>query len=135
MDKVHDFLHWNQTCVLATVNAGGNPQAATVGFSHDKNFNLFIGTNRSSRKYSNIRTRPEVAAVIGTEGPVTVQYEGVAREISVHDQEQRIKEHIEKVPGAQKFVGDEGQTWFLISPTWLRYYDTNTQETIQKDDF
>lgn len=126
MQQIHEFLNSHQTCVLASVNIDGQPQAATVGFSHDDNFQVLIATNQSSRKYANIINNHKVAIVVGFEGAVTVQYEGLAEEKTAEELGEKLEKHYQKVPGAKKFSSEEGQTYFLITPTWLRYYDLAT---------
>lgn len=126
IQQIHEFLNSHQTCVLASVNGEDQPQAATVGFSHDDNFRVLIATNQSSRKYANIISNHKVAIVVGIEGSVTVQYEGLAEEKTTEELGEMLEKHYQKVPGASKFASEQGQTYFLITPSWLRYYDLAT---------
>lgn len=123
-----EFLSQHETCVLATVKADGTPQAATVGFSHNEKFEVLIGTNKKSRKYQNLIERPNIAMVVGFEGAKTVQLEGTAKEVS--PTEDRLKAHYDKVPGAMKFKDQEGQTYFEITSTWLRFTDYTAENPI-----
>jgi uncharacterized pyridoxamine 5'-phosphate oxidase family protein len=118
---VSEFLKTFETCVVATVNEKGEPNAATVGFSHDEDFSILIGTNRMTRKYANLQANPKIALVVGTEGVATVQYEGTARNVTARGLGERLSRHFEKVPGAKRFIGDENQIYFVIMPTWLRF--------------
>jgi len=118
---VSKFLKNFETCVIATINEKGEPSAATVGFSHEEDFSILFGTNRATRKYKNLQVNPKVALVIGTEGVATVQYEGIARNVTAEELGERLNHHFEKVPGAKRFVGDANQTYFIITPTWLRF--------------
>lgn len=122
------LLDDHQTCVIASVDTEGKPEAATVGFSHNSKFEILIGTNLSTRKYKNITSNPNVALVIGVTGKSTVQLEGTASEIIPTDQQ--LDEHYEKVPQARRFEKQEGQRYFLIKPTWLRLTDYSLADPI-----
>ncbi len=126
--RASEFLNQHQTCVLATVNSVGTPQAATVGFSHNDQFVILIGTNKNSRKYQNMIDRPNIALVVGFEGAKTVQLEGTAQEVS--PTKDRLDTHFTKVPGAMKFKAQEGQTYFEITPVWLRFTDYTAENPI-----
>lgn len=134
-DEVTKFLNQHETCVLATVDSNGQPQAATVGFSHADDMSILIGTNKSSRKYQNLKNNSKVAIVVGFEGAVTFQYEGVAEEKDTEEISERIEKHFQKVPMAKKFAEESGQTWFIIKPTWLRYSDLANQNIHETTEF
>lgn len=123
LNDVIKFLDEHDTCVLATVSADGKPQSATVGFSFGDDFSILIGTNKETRKYHNLQTNTEISLVVGVTGPKTVQYEGIVKEVTAEDLSGRLNRHFQKVPGAKRFVGDSGQRYFLITPTWLRFTD------------
>lgn len=120
--EVKAFLDSFETCVIATMS-GDQPQAATVGFSIDDNFQVLIASNESARKAQNLKKNAKVALVVGFKGPKTVQLEGVAEKLDQHQGQGRIKLHFEKVPGAKKFAGESNQTYYLVAPTWLRFTD------------
>lgn len=128
LESVDTFLKQFMTCVLATVTEDGNPAAATVGFSHRDNFQILIGTNNKSFKYQNLKVNPSIAVVVGFEGAKTVQLEGTAEEITPTEAE--LRAHYEKVPGAERFRHQDGQTYFLITPSWLRYTDFTADNPI-----
>ncbi len=127
---VRQFLDEHDTCVLATVNADGKPQSATVGFSIDENWGILIGTNKNTRKYKNLEHNPNVALTIGVVGSKTVQYEGIAKELTIEELGARLKEYFSKVPASKKFLDAEGQRYFIITPTWLRFTDYTAPEPI-----
>lgn len=128
LQQASEFLNQHQTCVLTTVKADGTPQAATVGFSHNEKFVILIGTNKNSRKYQNLIDRPNIALVVGVEGAKTVQLEGIAKEVS--PSEERLNAHYTKVPGAKKFKDQAGQTYFEITPIWLRFTDYTVKNPV-----
>lgn len=128
LSDVNDFLIQHSTCVLASIADDDQPIAATVGFSHRSNFEIMVGTNNKSYKYQNIKNRSKVAIVVGFEGSKTVQLEGVAREFTPSESE--LEAHYNKVPAARKFQHQEGQTYLLISPSWLRFTDYSHADQI-----
>lgn len=123
IQDVREFLNQFETCVIATVDSSGQPEAATVGFSVDSDFKIMIATNEKTRKAANLVANSRVALVVGFEGPKTVQLEGVAQKINLEQNQTRINLHFQKVPGAKKFAGEAGQNYYLITPTWLRFTD------------
>ncbi len=127
---VNKYMASQDTCVVATVTANGEPQAATLGFSHEDDFTVLIATNKNTRKYANLSTNGKVAIVVGVTGAKTVQYEGVAKEVSAQELGTRLDKHFEKVPGAQKYAGDQGQTYFVVTPSWLKFTDYTAEEQI-----
>jgi general stress protein 26 len=117
-NKILEFLKTHQDGVVSTVSPEGHPEAATVGFSETEDLEIIFGTNRSSRKYRNIQHNPRVAVVIGFSGDITVQYEGVARELAEPELSQRLEAHFVKVPSARNYQAPD-QTYFVIDPAWI----------------
>ncbi len=130
LENVNTFLLSQDTCVLATITEDGKPMAATVGFSHGVDFSIIVATNESTRKYKNLKKNPTVALVVGVVLPRTVQYEGVAKEVTKEELGDRLEKHFEKVPNAKRFAGDSGQRYFVITPEWLRLTDYSASEPI-----
>lgn len=134
IQKAFEFIKENETCVLATVTKDGVPQAATVGYSVDGDFNFLISTNKNTRKYQNLIENNKVALVVGFLGSKTVQLEGSAKELDITDK--RVEEHLTKLPGAVKFKIQPGQTYFLVRPIWLRFTDySESQQIFEAKDF
>lgn len=126
---VIEFMNQHKTCVLSSVN-GDKPQSATVGFSVDDDFKILIATKSSTRKASNIVNNPNVSLVIGFSGDKTLQIDGVAKELDRYTNNDRVELHFEKVPGAKKYAQDDGQVYFLITPTWMRFTDYNAENGV-----
>ena len=120
------FLDAISKCNLATIStvgANGKPQAAVIGIGHTDNFEIIFGTFNTTCKYKNIQTDPSVALVIGWEDGKTVQYEGVARELTP-DEIHLVRDNLwAKNPGTKKYYTDERQRYFMVSPRWMRYTD------------
>lgn len=130
LQTASQFLKTHQTCVIATVGIDDDPEAATIGFSHDDQWTFFIGTNDKSRKYANLKANPKCALVVGFEGTETVQIEGIAVEADEQTIKDRLPSHLDKVEAAHRFVDQPGQTWFVVTPSWLRHTDFTLPEPI-----
>ena len=130
LEDVSTFLDQNGTCVLATLGSDNQPMAATVGFSHRPDFSIIIATNKKTRKYQNLKNNPKVAIVVSVTAPKTVQYEGIAKELTAEELGERLEQHFKKVPMAKKMAGESGQSYFVITPTWLRLTDYSTPNPI-----
>lgn len=136
LEKVHEFLKSRLTCVVARVNTGGGASAATMGFWHDERLRFLVATRKSSRKHNDLKNNAKVAIVVGFEPPATVQYEGIAKEMTAEELGDRLNMLFEKVPGARKLAGDEDQTYFLISPTWMCYRNViDESQTFETEQF
>lgn len=123
LDTVKQFLAEFDDCVIATVNADGKPEAATVGFSHDEKMCIVVGTNGKTRKAVNLETNQSIALVVGFEGVRTLQFEGIAKQLSQQELSSRLEQHFKKIPSVRSFSKDSNQRYYLITPTWLRFTD------------
>lgn len=122
--KILDFLFDRRLGVISSVNADGFPESALVAFSETGDVHLVFGTSEKSRKYANILRKPQVAMVISDEQQrLTLQYEGVARELMGEEKAKAQEAHIRKHPAASKFAKSDTQAYFEITPTWIRFAD------------
>lgn len=119
--QVTDFMAKNELCVISTINKSHTPESAIVGFTHDENCALFIGTSRKSRKYANLTQVPNVAIVIGGQ-EAEIQYEGTAEIIASGAYRDLVEQkHIKKLPGAAEYRDDPSQVYVKITPSWIRF--------------
>ena len=119
--------------VIATVNQDNNPQAALVALTEVDTLGLIFGTYNTSRKYRNILKNPHIAVVFGNspEEAITVQYEGIAEELSGVELERCRTLHIAKNPRSAKYADKPEQRYFKIKPTWIRYVDLASNPNIE----
>ncbi len=82
MDRVeiYKFMAEFRYGVISSVAADGTPQSALVGIAVTPDLEVLLDTVKSSRKYPNLKARPQCSFVIGWGGEQTVQFEGVAIE-------------------------------------------------------
>jgi nitroimidazol reductase NimA-like FMN-containing flavoprotein (pyridoxamine 5'-phosphate oxidase superfamily) len=82
-----EFLMVNTTAVIAT-SADNMPQASTIYYIVDEDFNFYFATEADTKKYVNISGNPQVAIVVGT-GPshISVSVQGKAELIRDEEKE------------------------------------------------
>jgi general stress protein 26 len=124
-NKILAFLGKHSLTVISTIDVGmEKPESAVIAFAETDTLELIFGTSNMSRKYANIKKNPNVSFVIGWDGAVgTVQYEGVAKELSQEESEKYADIQTAKNPAAKKFTQREDQRYFLVTPTWIRFTD------------
>jgi pyridoxine/pyridoxamine 5'-phosphate oxidase len=120
------FIASKSLMTISSLNRDGEPQAAVVGFGQTDEFQLVFGTSNLSRKYANIKNNPNVAVVIGWDGPKTVQYEGVAHEITGAEAEKYSELYYAKNPHARKNKELPGERYIRVNPRWLKLTDLST---------
>lgn len=121
---IYEFIHDHQLTVLATVDKNNNPEAAVIEFGDTPDLEIIFDTLAPSyRKYQNLKLNPQVAFVIGWENDITVQYEGVAREVAGSEKENYKKQYFQKNPDAEKWDSNPEIKYFIATPTWIRYAD------------
>jgi pyridoxine/pyridoxamine 5'-phosphate oxidase len=122
-EEILAFIASKSLMTISSLGSDGKPQAAVVGFGQTEEFQLVFGTSNLSRKYANIKNSPNVAVVIGWDGPQTVQYEGVAREITGPEAEKYSERYFAKNPHARKNKELPDQCYILVDPAWLKLTD------------
>lgn len=121
--KVLNFIKTQMLGVIATIDSvRGKPESALVGISEMDDLRLIFGTFNDTRKYQNLQKNKFVSFVIG-QNTTTVQYEGMAQELSLLESEQYRKIHLTKNPRAKKFILDPRERFFVVTPIWIRYTD------------
>ena len=124
-ERLYEFMNAHKLAVLATVAMDGSPQAAVMGIAVTPELEVIFDTLRSTRKYRNLRTNPRVAFVIGGEGEVTVQYEGIAEEPADAELHACKKAYFAKWPDGPQREHWPGMTYIRVRPAWIRYSDFN----------
>lgn len=119
--EFYDFMNAHKTGVISTVNADGKPNAAIIGFGQTKDLQIVFGTGNTTRKYQNITRDNHIAFAIGGETPGTIQYEGIARELSPEELDIVEQTHWKKNPSSKKHAQRPTERYFIVTPTWIRY--------------
>lgn len=125
--EVYRFMNEQRLAVLATVNSAGQPEAALMGYAVTPELEIIFDTVKTSRKYPNLKQNPRVAWVIGCVSEITVQYEGVAEELTGEDLVKYKKTYFAAFPDGPARESWTGITYFVVRPSWVRYCDYNPQ--------
>ena len=87
-EVIKKWLKKHKYCVIATSHKG-KPWAATVNYTVDDNFNIYIATRPNSLKFQNILKNPTVCLVIdGQDREGTLQIQGVAEPLKPKNREE-----------------------------------------------
>ena len=124
-NKLFEFLDDCGLGVVSTLGPEGAPQSALVGIAVTTDLEVVFDTVRKSRKFANIARDPRVAFVIGWQGEVTVQYEGVAKRISSAELGKYHETYFRKFTDGPARLKWEGITYYVVAPKWIRYSDYN----------
>lgn len=124
--ELYEFIQARHLAVLATVSPSGAPEAALVGIAVTPDLKLIFDTVKSTRKYQNLCLNPRIAFVIGLEGEVTVQYEGVAEELHGEALATGKTIYFAAWPDGPEREKWPGIVYFIVRPTWARLADYRT---------
>jgi pyridoxine/pyridoxamine 5'-phosphate oxidase len=117
------FLRRHKLTVQSSVTPAGAPQAAVVGFAVSDDLEIIFDTVTTSRKYTNLRADPRSALVIGWDGEITAQIEGVA-DFPAGAELDRIREcYFTAYPDGRERLSWPGITHVRVKPGWVRYSD------------
>lgn len=125
-EKVYKFIKAHILGVVSTIDSkGGWPESAVVAFSETKDLEIIFGTFNNARKYKNLQSNKNISFVVGWDDNITVQYEGIAQEVSGDELDQCREIHLTKNPKSKKYAFDEKQRFFKVRPVWVKYSDFN----------
>lgn len=130
---ISDYIASRILGVVATVNDKGNPEAALVAITEASDLELIFGTNNTARKYQNLKNNAHVAITVGddVDEAITVQYEGIAEELSGKALDYCRDLHVRKNPRSKKYAYLDGQRFFKVKPTWIRYTDLGSNPRVE----
>ena len=126
--EVYAFLASHRYAVVATVSPAGLPQSALVGVAVTPDLEVLFDTIDTSRKVVNLRSRPQIALVIGWENEQSVQMEGVADEPAGPELERLKALYFEAWPECREHQSWAGITYVRVRPHWLRFSDFNRSD-------
>jgi uncharacterized protein YhbP (UPF0306 family) len=117
-----DFLESQDVCTLATASKDAVPEAATVRYMNDDDFNIYISTGSTYRKYQNTKSNSRVAIVVNgrlEDEYYNVQLEGNAKEIPYDDAEYIVDMYTQKY-GSSQYLTNDQSVFFEIDTNWAR---------------
>lgn len=135
-ERILNFMGQHKLTVISTVdNENNRSEAACIAFAEKDNLDLIFGTSNESRKYKNLQKNQNVSFVIGWSDELgTIQYEGVATELSGEEAIEHGTIMADKNENARIFLTKTTQRYFLVKPTWIRLVD-KTKKPEEKLEF
>jgi predicted pyridoxine 5'-phosphate oxidase superfamily flavin-nucleotide-binding protein len=122
-DELLRLTRTRQYAALATSTPDGRPEAAPLRYMVTDDFELVMGTLRTSRKYANLRRNPD-AAVVVWDDEFSIQIEGAFDEPVGADRERVASLFTAEFPvEARLRAGRPQHFYFRITPRWARYSD------------
>ncbi|MDQ2711384.1 MAG: pyridoxamine 5'-phosphate oxidase family protein [Acidobacteriota bacterium] len=122
---LYQFIAAHDLAVVSSLSSEGSPECALVGIAVTPDLEIVFDTVNSSRKYKNLLHDPRTALVIGWENEITVQYEGLAREIAGPADEHYKEVYFNRWPECREHQNWAGIAYFVIRPKWIRYSEFN----------
>jgi nitroimidazol reductase NimA-like FMN-containing flavoprotein (pyridoxamine 5'-phosphate oxidase superfamily) len=117
-NEAQELLKEEELCTLATASKDGIPEAATVRYMSDDDFNIYINSGSTYRKYQNMKENPRVAVVINGEYR-NIQLEGEAEEVAKEDSDYIVQMYKHKY-GRSKYLTNDESVFFKIKTDWVR---------------
>jgi len=130
---LYNFIKRQTLAVISTLSKDNKPEAALVGFAVSRDLEIVFDTVKTSRKYKNLLQNSSVAVVIGWDNETTVQYEGIAIELT-GDNAAYYKEIYFEVykDGRERAITWPDIVHFKITPKWIRYSNFNEGGCIEE---
>jgi len=133
-DFLIQFIQRHRLAVVSTTS-GEQPEAAVVGIAVTPGLEIIFDTVRSSRKYANLISHPQVAVTIW-KGDQTVQFEGDAVELKGSADDVYREVYYTVFPeGRERTRTWEGLVHFLVRPRWIRYSNFTDPPVIEEMKF
>ena len=130
---LYNFIKQHKLAVVSTLSKENKPEAALVGFAVSGDLEIVFDTVKTSRKYPNFLQNPLVAVVIGWDNETTVQYEGVATELTGSEAGHYKEIYFEVYPdGRERAVTWPHIVHFKITPKWIRYSNFNDPVVVEE---
>ena len=132
--ELHAFLAARPLAVIATTGADGTPEAALMNYAVTPSLEIIFETTSETQKYPNLKRNPRIALVAGWDGPVTLQYRGVAEEMAGAAQDAARDIFLAAFPLKSSHQVWPGNFYFRVRPLWIRfssYYQPRRVEEYQ----
>ena len=124
--KILDFIKKERLGIISSINEEEKPESSVIAFAETDNLEIIFGTSCDFRKYENITNNPNVSFVIGWD-KITIQYEGVAKEVRGEEFERCKEIQTAKNEASKKYADREDQRYFIIKPKWIRYTNISNE--------
>lgn len=125
--KLDELLSGQLLCTVATIDADGYPNAATVAFSHASDLTFVFSTDDGTRKAANIANNGRIAlTVTDAENKITMQAVGTATKLSRKEFADTYERyHFEKLPFTRFFKDVPTMSFYAVKPIHMKLTDIN----------
>jgi len=120
---IYAFMSQHRYGVVSSISALGASQSALVGIATTPNLQIIFDTVKTSRKYSNLIERPGCSFVVGWSGEQTVQFEGIAEELTGVALQTYQQVYFATWPDGPSRMNWPWIAYFVVHPRWIRYSD------------
>jgi hypothetical protein len=129
-DQLFTYIKQHKLAVLSYLGPNGTPQSALVGIGVTPELEIVFDSVKTSRKYPGLIANPAAAFVIGCTGDETVQYEGIAREISGPELPRYKAIYFTGWPDGPSREAWPQICYFVVQPKWIRFSDYGDTPTL-----
>ena len=129
-NQLFAFMKKHRLAVLSTADAHGQPQSALIGIAVSPELEIIFDTVKSSRKYGNLIKNSAVAFVVGCTGDETLQYQGIATELSGTELKRYQPIYFDTFKDGPSRLTWSGICYFAVRPTWIRFSDYGDTPTL-----
>jgi pyridoxine/pyridoxamine 5'-phosphate oxidase len=121
--ELFEFIKRHRLAVLATVGTEGGPEAALVGIAVTPELEIIFDTLQTTRKARNLAANPRAAFVVGCTEEITLQYEGIAQELTGDELAKYKRSYFAAFPDGPAREAWKGITYYVVRPRWIRFSD------------
>lgn len=118
-----EFIQGETYAVLSSINAAGKPESALVGIAVTAELELIFDSMKTTRKYANLCARPAVSFVVGCSGDQTLQFEGIAAELTGDELRRYKPVYFAKFKDGPSRENGPAICYFAVKPKWIRFSD------------
>jgi hypothetical protein len=122
-EEVLEFIGRHRLGVIATVDAGGMPEAALINIAVTPALEILFETTDATRKFVNLRRNPDAAMVIGWAQNQTLQLNGIVDEPSGRELDRVRDDFLKAYPNSASHASWPGNHYFRLVPYWFRFSD------------
>jgi general stress protein 26 len=130
---LRDYMRSHRLAVVSSVDDMGAPQSALIGIAVTPAHEVIFDTVSDSRKHRNLIRDRRASLVFAGPGEKTLQFEGIARPLSLVDaaDERLLDIYYEAWPDGRERLRWPNICYWCIGPIWARYTDYEAGPLVQ----
>jgi hypothetical protein len=119
------YMRGHRLAVVSSIGPQGQPQSALVGIAVSPLFEVIFDTTTDTRKHVNLERDARSSVTFSGPGERTLQFEGVARQVSVSAPQDRALREIYYAawPDGRSRLNWPKLVYWCITPRWARFSD------------